>query len=260
MDTCSYFLDNKALFGSYPTQDIVNSMENFGVRFFVDLTNKTEKKITQYKTQHTYINFPIKDNSVPESDNAFVKFIYNLMFHISRLKENEKMYIHCKGGHGRSGLVVACLCSCLFYKNAEESLKYTSFCHSNRKTMRDIWRQKGSPQTNEQKNYVKKLCRKIFITKDNPLSLYSDYKVLVDDIQFDSAIEAMDKITEKNNEDQEDILKKVILTRFSQNYFLKNILLDTGLGKLCFGEKKDKFSNMIENIFNKYRFELFNIK
>ena len=125
--------------------------------------------------------------------------------------------------------------------------------------MRNIWRQKGSPQTNEQKNYVKKLCRDIFITKDNPLSLYSNYKVLVDDTKFDSAIEAVDKITEKSKQEQEDILKKVILTRFSQHYFLKNILLDTGLGRLCFSKKTDKFSNMIENIFNKYRFELFNI-
>lgn len=260
MDTCSYFLDNKALFGSYPTQDIVDNMEKIGVRFFVDLTNKTEKKITQYKTIHTYINFPIKDNSVPESDSKFIKFIYNLMFYISQLKENEKMYIHCKGGHGRSGLVVACLYSCLFYKSAEESLKYTNCCHSNRKTMRDIWRQKGSPQTNEQKNYVKKLCGKIFITKDNPLSLHSNYKVLVDEIQFDSAIEAVEKITKKNKQDEEDVLKKVILTRFSQHYFLKNFLIDTGLGKLCFSKKKDKFSNTIENIFNKYRYELFNFK
>ena len=47
MDYCSYFIKDKAIFGSFPTQESVYELENEGVKYFVDLTdNDKEKKIT----------------------------------------------------------------------------------------------------------------------------------------------------------------------------------------------------------------------
>ena len=40
MNYCSYFIKDKALFGSYPTQQSVEELEQEGVRYFVDLTQK----------------------------------------------------------------------------------------------------------------------------------------------------------------------------------------------------------------------------
>ena len=42
----SYFIENKALFGSYPKHEDVKELENEGVILFVDLTCPGEKKIT----------------------------------------------------------------------------------------------------------------------------------------------------------------------------------------------------------------------
>ena len=43
-----YFIKNKALFGSFPTQTTVKELESEGVRYFINLTNTHEKKTTPY--------------------------------------------------------------------------------------------------------------------------------------------------------------------------------------------------------------------
>src|SRR6056300_1591238 len=115
MDKSSYFIENKALFGSFPTQDSVNELEKTGVRVFVNLTYDNETKITPYQTNYEKIKFPIPDREIPEDICKFCSFIVNLTDIINTKLDNwELMYIHCKGGHGRSGVVVACILAYMF--------------------------------------------------------------------------------------------------------------------------------------------------
>lgn len=161
MDTCSYFIKGKALFGSYPSEKSVKELEENGVRYFVNLTYNDEDKIKEYVTQYELIHFRIKDRSVPDDLLSFSKFIIHLSEIIKHLKPSEKVYIHCKGGHGRSGLVVACLVCFIFNISPFDALNYTSKCHSNRSVMREKWRKIGAPQTYLQKRFVHQLFRPI---------------------------------------------------------------------------------------------------
>jgi hypothetical protein len=161
MDTCSYFIKDKALFGSYPSDVSVKELEDNGVRYFVNLTYDDEDKIKQYHTNYQIITYNIKDRSVPHDLLTFTQFISQLADIIKQLKISEKIYIHCKGGHGRSGLVVACLICYIFKLSPYEALNYTSKCHSNRSVMRDKWRKIGAPQTHLQKKFVHQLFRPI---------------------------------------------------------------------------------------------------
>ena len=68
MRRCSYFIHNKALFGSYPAQSDIEELEENGVTCYVDLTCKKEGGITKYITTKRIISFPIKDNHVPTDD------------------------------------------------------------------------------------------------------------------------------------------------------------------------------------------------
>tara|TARA_A100001015_G_scaffold310205_1_gene411142 strand:+ start:1722 stop:1895 length:174 start_codon:yes stop_codon:yes gene_type:complete len=54
MEKASFFIKDKCLFGSYPTQIAVNDLENKGVRHFIDLTNEFERKIIPYTTKYNY--------------------------------------------------------------------------------------------------------------------------------------------------------------------------------------------------------------
>ena len=69
------------------------------------------------------------------------------------LKHDEKIYIHCKGGHGRVGIAVASLLCYIKNISVEESLKLTNECHKKREIMKEKWRNIGSPQTYNQKKF-----------------------------------------------------------------------------------------------------------
>jgi protein-tyrosine phosphatase len=51
------------------------------------------------------VRFPITDNATVD-DRAVVRLVGDLL---ERLSRHETLYIHCAGGHGRTGTVVACL-------------------------------------------------------------------------------------------------------------------------------------------------------
>ena len=78
MDKASYFVDNKALFGGYPTQKEVEEYENNGVRYFINLTEDGEKGIEPYITKYVYIHYPIKDRKAPKDWKSFSEFIGRL--------------------------------------------------------------------------------------------------------------------------------------------------------------------------------------
>lgn len=156
MNNSSYFIKGKAMFGSYPSQEAVQELEKEGVRFFVDLTFPDERKILPYTTKYNYLRFPITDCKAPRDWRSFAQLVVHLANVITGLGNEERVYIHCKGGHGRSGVVVACLLCYIFKIDPSTALQRTSASHSKRSVMRDKWRKIGSPQTYHQKNFVHK--------------------------------------------------------------------------------------------------------
>ena len=132
MDYVSYFIENKAIFGGFPSQETVYELEKNGVRYFVNLTHKNEKKTTPYITKYKVISYPITDQQTPKDWKSFSVFLIKLASIINNLKQGELIYVHCKGGHGRSGVVVASLLCLIYEMSPEDALKKTSLCHSKR--------------------------------------------------------------------------------------------------------------------------------
>ena len=161
MDRCSYFIKDKALFGSCPSQEVVDHLENIGVRYFIDLTSPEDKRIEKYETKYTKLNFPIKDRSIPEDPKKFCAFVIKVCYIIRNLNA-EMVYVHCKGGHGRSGVLVASVLCHYLKISPEEALQKTRAAHQERKEMREKWRILGSPQTFSQKEFVRALFKPIF--------------------------------------------------------------------------------------------------
>jgi hypothetical protein len=164
-DTSSFFIQDKALFGSYPSQEIVDDFEEKGVVCFVDLTTDHEKhKLVRYTVNKgNYINFPIRDNYIPIDLFGFSKFICKITNIIQNLNDNQSIYVHCKGGHGRAGIVVSCLLCFINKITSYEALSLTNKCHSKRPVMKDKWRNIGSPQTDKQKEFVIRLFKPIYL-------------------------------------------------------------------------------------------------
>ncbi|CCV02416.1 thymidylate synthase [Armadillidium vulgare iridescent virus] len=231
--TCSFFYKDKALFGGFPTQEEVNLLENIGVKWFVDLTNGKERKTTPYRTCGHCIPYPIIDQKVPSDVVDFVSFVHKLISIISSLNDSEKMYIHCKGGHGRSGLVVAALLCILEEIEPEEAIKRTTFSHNQRHLMKQKWKRIGSPQTRDQISFLYSLFKPIellegdLILCKNPITLtFKDGTETV----FKNVSDAIKAIGVNNQYYQ--ILHVVLDCKFSQHSLCKHFLLETGLTNL----------------------------
>lgn len=153
MERCSYFVRDKALFGGFPNQETVRKLENEGVRVFVDLTTEDERcETTPYTTPYTYIKYPIKDRKIPNNRETFTVLVKQVTEFI---QNGQKVYIHCKGGHGRSGILVACVLCYMYKLSPDEALYMTNFYHSLRPGMSNKSRKLGSPPRKEQKNFVR---------------------------------------------------------------------------------------------------------
>ena len=241
MEKASYFLDNKGIFGSFPTQDSVDELESNGVRIFVDLTEEKEN-IPKYITQYTYIKYPITDISIPRKNNTFCKFILDLTRMINSLENNKKIYIHCKGGHGRSGVVIASLYSYMFGMDPHEALEMTKKAHDKRPIMRDIWRKKGSPQTYRQKKFVKDLFAPVTLTKRYI------YTLLINNLS------KLETYMYQNKHIEGDCSYYIykLLKNITTNQSIRSTLFGKGLGNVYVEGHNNKIGRMIMKIRKEY--------
>lgn len=88
----------------------IEQMYHFGIRHFIDLTEEGE--LCPYNhllpDDTTYNRFPIVDCRAPKS----VESVQRLLLSIEELKKMDGyVYVHCWGGVGRTGTIVACYLS-----------------------------------------------------------------------------------------------------------------------------------------------------
>lgn len=86
-----------------------------GFRYFYDLTEKDELKPYRHylKCKQEYHKFPIPDCGTPKDTTSVARLLDEIINRGVRNQENiihgnEKTYIHCWGGVGRTGTIVAC--------------------------------------------------------------------------------------------------------------------------------------------------------
>jgi predicted NAD-dependent protein-ADP-ribosyltransferase YbiA (DUF1768 family) len=294
MDRCSYFIKDKAMFGAFPTQEAVDELEGVGVKFFVNLTYDHEKKIIPYKTNYEYINYPIMDRKIPQNWKNFAKFIIKISNIILNLKTGECLYLHCKGGHGRSGVVVSCLLCYMFKIIPPNALKYTNICHKNRSVMREKWRKMGSPQTLYQKTFVHKFFEPLYFYKafnfghTAGFSNFSLHKVVIPfvgtfptseeafhaskDLENNEYIEKQNnsKIVEEKislnwEEKKEDVMMNILKLKISQHENIRGNLLNTGLRPIVEYTRENDYKgyslikdeNILGKLLTKLRNELY---
>lgn len=265
--TCSYFYprptlgslsEKKALFGGYPTQEQVYLLESIGVEWFVDLTLGNEKRTTPYIIQNKekYITFPIMDQRVPDNIIEFVKFINKLVNIISGLTNCEKLYIHCKGGHGRSGLIAATLLCVMDEISPEKAIKETTLSHNQRHMMKKKWKKIGSPQTKAQCNFLHYLFGSQNINNDSLLSPYSHHPVIIvcdkTEIVFKSASDAVHYLLHNSGKSDYHCIEFVLDNKFQQHPSCKQQLLQTGFRQLQCRLGKNYIGTICIKLRNKY--------
>lgn len=85
----------------------IERMYHFGVRHFIDLTEEGELRPYNHllPSDTTYTRFPITDCGAPKS----IESVQRLLLRIEELKKMDGyVYVHCWGGIGRTGTIIAC--------------------------------------------------------------------------------------------------------------------------------------------------------
>jgi ribA/ribD-fused uncharacterized protein len=274
MNHCAFFIKDKALFGSHPTQDRVKELEENGIKYFINLTCEGEKKIIPFTTQYTYISYPMQDHKAPKDWRSFAKLILYLSNIILNLKENDKIHINCKAGVGRSGVVVACLLCYIKKITPDEAIELTTKYHRERAIIKENIKKLTSPQTISQKNFVKKFFDKLYFYKafkygrTMGFSNFSLHQVEIPNVGIFPSAEASFQYFKNINdseyvkklldsktpsiskklgklfpepENKYEIMEQILIYKFNQNLEIKENLLNTGLKTIISTDKNDKY-------------------
>lgn len=152
MDRTSILIEKRIVFGAYPDTSALKSLQKYGITVLVDLTGAREiKKADRYSTNFDYIKYSIRDCRSPTDIVVFDMFISDL---IKRYESGENIYIHCRGGHGRAGLVSIILLKKIQNIGVDASIKHVNDIHSKRKTISPKMLKMGVPQTIIQKKFI----------------------------------------------------------------------------------------------------------
>lgn len=159
----SYKVTNQIYAGEYPrdkNESIclakLHQFENFGITHFVDLTEEGE--LAPYSNMlypgALHLRFPIRDVSVPKR-TVDVRNLVKLICNIVDNDTQAKVYIHCWGGVGRTGLVVGCLIGEMYKLSYEQTMsKLEQLFSACPKSQYRV-----TPETQEQCNFIAKFLQ-----------------------------------------------------------------------------------------------------
>ena len=165
MNFCSDMYRGRGFFGGYPNEAEFHELLHSRVTTFVDLTTAREKRnlpfVYSVPEGVSYVTFPIYDNHVPKNRRLFLQLVHDIA---QRLERNEKVYIHCRGGHGRSGILVASLLCYLHNMKPQQAIQTATLFHSLRPNLKTKWKATPCPQMYRQQQFVTDLFQPVIVS------------------------------------------------------------------------------------------------
>ena len=162
LEASYWVLPGKLLAGEYPgrtedqeTRKRIQGLIKAGIRTCIDLTKPGElgssyreiflEELSHYGYEGNYYHFPIYDFGIPDVD----QLVRTLDTIDENITGNQPVYVHCRAGIGRTGLVVGCYLA-RHGKTGNEALEEIKQLRS---SMSIGWIQ--SPETDAQVNFVR---------------------------------------------------------------------------------------------------------
>src|SRR5689334_1247086 len=157
-------LDGRLVAGEYPgakddtpAREKLGALLDAGVTTFIDLTEPHELKpyapllgelAKQRGVDAKHVRHPIRDVSVPKSSDVMREILDEID---TALERGGKVYVHCWGGVGRTGIVVGCHLVRGGMTGDQALARVAELFKHTEKYPRRLW----SPETDEQDAYVR---------------------------------------------------------------------------------------------------------
>jgi protein-tyrosine phosphatase len=174
-------MDNENIFADFSNDPNDIKEEESSRRNFVQALFPVGKETQTYRIpKNKYISYQIKDNNVPECPLSYCSFITKLK---KLYLKDQKIYIHCRGGHGRSGMLsVSLLLSIFPDKNIKEVIELVNQSHIDRIILRKKWKNKKTPFNYNQYIFLLKVHKNIYINNTNK---YYNWLIFNDSIYYE---------------------------------------------------------------------------
>eukprot|EP01065_Artemidia_motanka_P026266 TRINITY_DN3118_c0_g3_i9.p2 TRINITY_DN3118_c0_g3~~TRINITY_DN3118_c0_g3_i9.p2 ORF type:complete len:755 (+),score=298.74 TRINITY_DN3118_c0_g3_i9:62-2326(+) len=160
--TSNWVIRGRVLAGAAPDprqRQQLQALAEAGVTTFVNLRSESEKQQSYLEQMQQFapgrrlqtVGLEMVDGGAPNRTAKEMKDFLGLVRECcDRVNHGEVLYVHCKGGHGRTGMLVACMLATLYDMPSMKALNATDTLHSQRKDTED----QCSPQTQEQRIFV----------------------------------------------------------------------------------------------------------
>jgi len=160
----TYWVTENFLAGEYPTdkrseeesRKKIQKYLDVGIDFFVDLTQEGERgsyqrilkeEATKTNRRARYWRLPVQDFGIPTKEE--MQQILDTID--SAIADNKKVYVHCRGGIGRTGTTVGCYLARHGYGGEEALTEVNRLFQNSNKSYESSF----SPETRAQKTMVK---------------------------------------------------------------------------------------------------------
>ena len=84
-----------------------------------------------FTKEHNFIHYPIRNMDISHDNNGIIQLCVEI---ILRIYNGEKIYIHCSGGHGRTGTIAAVILCILYNITPDNAFEYIQYSHDQRHT------------------------------------------------------------------------------------------------------------------------------
>jgi protein-tyrosine phosphatase len=111
---CYWVEPNKLIAGEYhrdkdedTSKKKIKALLASGIRVFIDLTEENEglEPYSFMINGASHFRFPIRDQSIPQSFDLTVTILDAID---RQIDDGKLVYVHCRGGIGRTGVIVGC--------------------------------------------------------------------------------------------------------------------------------------------------------
>mmetsp|Transcript_32953 Transcript_32953/g.42350 ORF Transcript_32953/g.42350 Transcript_32953/m.42350 type:complete len:417 (-) Transcript_32953:117-1367(-) len=161
-ENSNWLIPGRLVIGAKPSDEEALLLVEAGVTTFVSLIG--EHSFSDYKNgsrrihypkiidRASFLHFPIQDFEVPQLEKLQT-FVLELK---QRIVSGEVIFVHCRGGHGRTGTVVIPLVASLYDLEDEVATAFVNECTSTTRPSDRMYASHGwdveMPETDEQRN------------------------------------------------------------------------------------------------------------
>lgn len=176
-DWISCLMPDHLYFGPFPNQKMIDALHREGFDVILNLTIPGEEKAYALPEGVEYICYPIPDNRFPLWISSYTRMITQMKYKCL----SHKVYIHCRGGHGRSGMVSTSIVYAIYPYDLRESITFVNQAHNDREILRKKWKKRNSPFNYDQYTFLLKIHKNIYINTTRANKYYEWlYPVLAD--------------------------------------------------------------------------------